>query len=36
MRVNRINSKSWASCLFFGTILLLPGVRAFAADKLNL
>jgi len=36
MRANRVNSNSWAACLFFATILLLPSGRSFAADKINM
>src|SRR6188474_3720871 len=36
MRRDGFNSQYWTSCLVFMWILLLPGSRSFAADKINL
>jgi NitT/TauT family transport system substrate-binding protein len=36
MRRDGFNSQYWTSCLVFMWILLLPGSRLFAADKINL
>jgi NitT/TauT family transport system substrate-binding protein len=35
MKATRIHSKPWVSRLLIATILFMPGVRAFATDKLN-